>query len=184
MTTELNGMHYHDGLTTRDAQWDGEISRDILRGISDSSLTLALAVERSGSANALATERNGAANSLATEKIGAANALATEKIGAANALAIEKVAAGGVLESAKQSFQTNSLIDRNFNASSMAAALNASQAAAYAAACCCELKELIRSEGDRGRDLQRSIQADNQAVALADAKNEILALRLNGRKIS
>ena len=46
-----------------------------------------------------------------------------------------------------------------------------------AAECCCELKEKISDDGQRTRDLINQIERDRQAVCLADAKAEVLALR-------
>lgn len=96
------------------------------------------------------------------ERNGAANSLATEKIGAAN-----------ILENAK-----------NAAAAALAAAANAAAIQAAIAACCCELKESVRAQGDAGRELQRSIQADLNAIALAAARAELADLRGRGRNAS
>lgn len=86
---------------------------------------------------------------------------------AASQIAIEKTAAAGILEAAKNA----AAINLNVEKIAAAAALAASE-------CCCEIKELIREDGGKTRELINSVERDRQAVQLVDAKNEILALRL------
>lgn len=106
--------------------------------------------------NGVAIEKNGMGNLLATEKVAAAINLAVEKIGSATSLAVEKTAA----------------------ASQLQAAQNHALALAQAAECCCEIKELVREEAGRTRDLINTIESNRVRDALTDAKTEILALRL------
>lgn len=84
---------------------------------------------------------------------------------AATNLAIEKTAAAQVLEATK-----------NAAASTLLAVQNHAAAMAAAAECCCELKELIRADGDKTRDLVTRYNADSLAIQLADAKAKILQL--------
>jgi hypothetical protein len=115
--------------------------------------------------------------------------LAVEKIGAATELTVEKTASAVALANAlgftnTQNLMINGFKDGRFDAAtySAAAALAACQnTAAIQAAiaeCCCETKQLIREENDKTRDLISLLQNQNNAVALVDAKNEILALKL------
>lgn len=76
----------------------------------------------------------------------------------ANAVAIEKVAAA---------------INLNIEKTAAASALKLSE-------CCCEIKELIRAEGEKTRDLANAIERDRQSVLLADAKTELLIANLKG----
>lgn len=124
---------------------------------------------------------NGAANSLATEKVGAANELAIEKtasaIGLANALGFtntQNLLISGFKDSRYDACE-------NTNKITMQAAQNHALALAQAAECCCEIKELIREDGEKTRSLVSSINADNLAVQLADAKNQITLLQLKAK---
>lgn len=96
------------------------------------------------------------ANAVAIEKIGAAGMLAAEKIGAANQLAIH------------QNFASLQLQACNTHAAVLA----------QNAECCCEIKELIHMDGQKTRDLVNSIERDRNAVALVDAKQELLLAKL------
>lgn len=116
-----------------------------------------------------ATHDDVAEVNVAVEKIGAAALLATEKTSAAVNLAIEKVGAAGQLANAQQ-----------FAALQFQAAQLAAEAARQAAECCCETKELIREEAGKTRDLVNTIESNRVRDLLADAKSEILALRLAG----
>lgn len=104
---------------------------------------------------------------LAVEKVGAAGQLTSEKLGAATQLAIEKTAAASILATEKTAA-----------AAQLFAAQNHAAALAQAAECCCEIKELVREEAGRTRDLVNTIESNRVRDALADAKSEILALRL------
>lgn len=86
--------------------------------------------------------------------------LATEKIGAAVQLAVEKIGA----------------------ASALAIAQNTARLEAQLAECCCEMKELVRDDGQKTRALVESIQASNLAILLQDAKFEIAALKVAAEK--
>jgi hypothetical protein len=107
--------------------------------------------------NGIAIEKIGAAGILAAEKIGAASLLAAEKIGAANSLAIHQ----------------------NFASLQLQACNNHAQAMAASAQCCCEIKELIHLDGQKTRDLVNNIERDRTAVALMDAKQEVLLAKLS-----
>jgi hypothetical protein len=96
-------------------------------------------------------------NGIAIEKIGAAGILAAEKIGAANSLAIHQ----------------------NFSALQLQACNNHAEVLAAQAACCCDIKELIHLDGQKTRDLVNHIERDRNAVALVDAKQEILLAKLS-----
>lgn len=130
---------------------------------------------------------------------GVAAELAVEKTSAATQVNIEKAAAAGILATNVssqqiQNFQlqfanaasvqaqtffsaTNLAIEKTAAAAQLSAVQNQAAALAQAAECCCELKELIRADGEKTRDLVSSIQASNLAVQLADTKNQILALQ-------
>lgn len=125
------------------------------------------AVEKNGAAGILATNVAAGALGVAIEKTAASTNLAIEKTAAATNLAIEKTAAAGML-----------LAVQNAGASALTAAQNHALALAQAAECCCEIKELVRADGEKTRDLVSSINAANLATQLVDAKQTILALRL------
>lgn len=97
-------------------------------------------------------------NEVAIEKTAQATEIAVEKTGAAAILAVEKTAAAGQLFAA----QNTADIRRDL------------------AECCCEIKELVREEGTRTRELVNSLELSRVRDALADAKNELLAVRLGG----
>lgn len=103
--------------------------------------------------------RVGYDTSLAVEKTASAGQNAIQRVGDSVLVAIERsraeVALSGQINSAKQEL----LAAQNFAAISAALA-----------ACCCELKELIKSEGSAGRDLARDIEARQVRDELADFK--------------
>lgn len=104
----------------------------------------------------VAVEKIGQAAELATEKTAAAINLAVEKTGAATTLAIEKTGA----------------------AQALAAAQNTSEIRRDLASCCCEIKELVREEHNRTRELVNSLELTRVRDDLADAKQELLVARL------
>lgn len=78
--------------------------------------------------------------------------VAVEKTAAATNLAIEKIGAAAALEHCK-------------NTAALAAAI---------AACCCEMKELVREDGEKTRSLINSVQLHNTQTELADLKMQLL----------
>ncbi len=148
------------GWTGKDAMFAssidaGERTRDVLFGQRFEGSNLLTAIV----ANGVAIERNGRSAELATEKIGAANILEASRNAAAINLAIEKTSAASILEASK-----------NAAAAQLFAAQNHAAALAQAAACCCELKELIRAEGGQTRDLINANTVQNLRDALAAAQ--------------
>jgi hypothetical protein len=105
--------------------------------------------------------------SLAVEKVGAAGQITAEKIGAATQLAAERLGAASTLAAYQ-----------NFSALQLQACENHATAMAQAAQCCCDTKELIHLDGQRTRDLINQIERDRNAVALVDAKQELLLAKL------
>lgn len=118
----------------------------------------------------------------------AAVGLAVEKIGAAGELATEKVASATQLANALGFTNTQNLLisgfkDGRYDAASNLAAIqqvafeNACSIKAQLAECCCEIKELVREDGEKTRSLVSTLDNQRLAVNLSDAKAEILALR-------
>ena len=104
-------------------------------------------------------------------------------------LATEKTAAAIQLANSLAFANTQNLLISGFKdgrydaavnaaATALAAATNASEIKAQLAACCCEMKEKIDSKIDDVEELINSVQATNNAVALANATAEILALKV------
>lgn len=104
---------------------------------------------------------------LAVEKTAAANILAIEKVAAAHALAIERT----TNENHLAIIQAENRL-----------AMNQADTRAEMAKCCCEIKELVRSEACTTREVMRGIDADNARVALANATAELLALKYQADK--
>lgn len=118
------------------------------------------------------------ADRLETVRQGQALQTTVEKTAAAVNLAVEKTAAAGILEASKNSAAALLDSSKNAAAAALAAATNTASILAKQEDCCCELKELIREDGQKTRDLINSIQSTNLAVQLSDAKAEILALKI------
>jgi len=126
----------------------------------------------------VAVEKNGAANQLATEKIGAANQLVTEKVGAAHHNA--SAASFSNTQNMIVSGFKDGRYDAAVNTASIQerAAINACDIRSQLAECCCELKEVVRNEGDKTRTLISTLDNQRLAGELSDAKNEITLLKL------
>lgn len=103
--------------------------------------------------------RVGYDTSLAVEKTAAANQNSTQRVGDSVLVAIERsraeVALSGQINSAKMEL----LAAQNFAATQAALA-----------ACCCELKELIKSEASSSRELARDVESRQLRDELQDAK--------------
>jgi hypothetical protein len=199
-----HGGHGHHGYQDRD--WPERTAERVRGEVFDSERTrneetrdILAAVGREGAAGSLATEKNGAAGILATNVASGAIGVAIERTSAAGQLATN-VAGQQVQNLALQQFNlltvqaatnvaaTNLAIQvassaglvqavKDAAAAQLYAAQNHAAALAQAAACCCEIKERIREDGEKTRDLVNSFQATNLAVQLADAKQEVLVLR-------
>lgn len=137
---------------------------DVSERITDAEQNVINIINQSKYDTAIAIEKVSAANLVTQEKIGAANQLTVEKISAATQLAIEKSRAEIQLQASIVGSKNELLAAQNF-----AAVL------AELAKCCCEMKELVRSEGSAGRELAREIEARAVRDELVDAK---LALAL------
>lgn len=164
-TTTTSPNNYSYGYNN--AQWDGEISRDILGTIWQNSQATNVAIEKIGAAGILESAKDSAltqsvisdrANSLANLTLNGFNQSRTDLFQGLALASTERVKFAGE--------------------SALTAAVNTAALQASLAACCCEIKALVLSESSAGRDLQRSIEASRSAIDLIDAKNEILALRV------
>jgi hypothetical protein len=111
---------------------------------------------------------------------------------AANELATEKTAAAIQLANALGFTNTQNLLvsgfkDGRYDACentgkiTMQAAQNHALALAQAAECCCEIKELIREDGEKTRGLINSLETTRLATELVDAKNQITLLQLKAK---
>lgn len=90
-----------------------------------------------------------------------------EKSGRANELATEKTAAASQLF-LSNGFATNALAQANNTA-----AILASQAEGF-----CEIKERVKDDGQKTRDLINALNTQNLQAQLADAKSEATLLKL------
>lgn len=90
-----------------------------------------------------------------------------EKSGRASELATEKTAAA-----------INVAMVTGFKDGALAAATNTAAILAAQAACCCELKELIREEANETRDLINALNTQNLQAQLAESKSEVSLLKL------
>jgi hypothetical protein len=167
-----HGHHDHDWPERTSERVRGHLSdlerdqaeqtRDVMTAIEKNGASVELAVEKIGAASILATSIGTAATALAIEKTAAAAMLSAEKIGAASQL--------GVLVAASQA---QLLATQNASAAALTAAQNHAAALAQAAACCCELKELIRAENGQTRDLINANTVQGLRDALAAAQRFI-----------
>lgn len=131
---------------------------------------------------------------VAVERNGRSAELATEKVGAAVNLSVEKTAAGSQLANSLAFSNTQNMLISGFKdgrfdaanygaAAALAAAVNTAAIQAAIAECCCEQKMITIEQADKTRDLINMLNSQNNAVALVDAKNEILALRLSAKPL-
>jgi len=116
---------------------------------------------------------------VAVERTGRSTELAVEKLGAANQLAVEKTAAATQLASKLDFANTQNLLISGFKDGRYDAAVNTAAVQATLAECCCEIKELVREDGGKTRELIQAIDSARLAGQLTDAKNEITFLRLS-----
>lgn len=100
---------------------------------------------------------------------------------ATNTAAIQLEAAKNAAASAlAQCTNTASILldsTKNAAASALAASVNTAAILAAQEKCCCELKELVRADGDKTRDLVQSIDRERASRELVDAKAEIFYLK-------
>lgn len=158
------------------------------------------ATDRAGLDNINATDRMGLSNIQATDLNGRENQVETvrsyghiakqveettgevKEVVNTNAFRIENLMVREVnllnVQAERNVAATNLAIEKIAAASQLTAFQNTAQILAAQAECCCEIKELIRADGEKTRDLANQIQKENQAMLLVDAKNEILALKL------
>lgn len=115
---------------------------------------------------------------LAVEKTAAALGIAIEKTAAATQVAIDNRADQLANQAISNFNGLNVAVEKTAAAMALAAALNTAAIQAQAAECCCEIKELVREEAGKTRELIQSIQASNLAVQLVDTKNELLAYKV------
>lgn len=117
---------------------------------------------------------------VAIEKVGAANQLATEKVAAASILAVEKTSSANQLANRLDFANTQNLLISGFKDGRYDAAVNTAALQASIAECCCEVKELIREDGGKTRELVAANEAARIRDDLALVREENLFLRLNG----
>lgn len=143
------GRGYHENLPFHMSQWQNEQVRDLLHADAKTEI---------------AVEKTGAANSLAIEKVGAASVLEAQKH--AFALALQ----ANLIEARRD-------MNTGFAAAALAACTNTAAIQAALAECCCEIKGLIREDGEKTRGLVNNLENLRNAVALVDVKNELNALK-------
>lgn len=137
-----------------------------------------VATEKTGAASTLATNVASGTLGVAIEKTSAANQLATN-VGSQAVLNLVLQQSNAASVQAEKIAAANQLTTEKIGAAAaLLAVQNQAAALAQAAECCCELKELIRADGEKTRDLVAGINAANLATQLVDAKQEILALRV------
>jgi phosphoribosylformylglycinamidine (FGAM) synthase-like enzyme len=178
-----HGDHNNHGNHDRD--WPERTTERIKDQLADFERAVTATVVRSE----LATEKTGAAGVLATSVAAGALGVSVEKTSAANQLTTN-VAAQQIQNTLLSNFNGASVQAQTFNAATqlafatntaaiqLEAAKNAAANLAALAECCCEIKARILENGEKTRDLINGNQSLNLAVQLADAKNEVLALRL------
>lgn len=158
-----------------------------------------LATEKVGAAGQLATEKIGAANQLSTEKVGAANAAVTASIGSQ----IQNLMIGGFKDALLQACQNTDNITgqvqsvgkdlglalvtgfkdqliRSFQGEAAIQAQAASNFAAIqaqAAECCCEIKTMVVSDGQKTRDLVQSFKTADDLRRFNALSDEISYLK-------
>jgi hypothetical protein len=182
-------QNHHHGLTEKDA-----LSLAV-RSLVDNVNAVTVAVTANGAANSLATEKTGAANELATNVQGLAGQLATEKTAAAiqlaNSLAFSNTQnllisgfKDGRYDASVNAAATALASATNTAAIQLTSAQNTAAIQAAAAECCCEIKTLVISDGQKTRDLINQLQDLNKAVELVDAKQEITLLKMKNVAIT
>lgn len=152
------GYHHNYGISDKDRMHlDSDSLNDALRDTVKDIAAVGVSVEKNGAANQLATEKTAAAGVLATEKNASANQLAN-RLDFAN---------------------TQNLLISGFKDGRYDAAVNTAALQAALAECCCEVKELIREDGGKTRDLVAANEAARIRDDLAAAREENLFLRLS-----
>lgn len=152
---------------TRDTTHDlsrqvGSLESGLLSAVYKNTFDLSINVEKNGAANQLATNVQGAANNLAIEKTAAATTLIVEKSIAATNLAVQVSSAEGRL-----------LAVQNAGATALAAATNNAAVLAAMAACCCEIKERVREDGEATRTVIRDNEMHGLREKLSQAQTAI-----------
>jgi hypothetical protein len=163
-------------------------------------------VQTVGSAGILEGEKTAAAINLAVEKTAAAGQLSVEKTAAASQLTMEKNSAAGQLVSSvgfanTQNMMISGFKDGRYDASQNTASVqqyaavnatatglafkdaailalqNKADSDAKAAECCCEIKTLVISDGEKTRSLISSIDRERLRDSLASREAEIIYLK-------
>lgn len=160
---QFNGAVHGSSHSNNGCGHDNHLYHEIASNANQLSLAEQLrevekSVQLTGAANSVAIEKIGAASQLTTEKTAAAIAVQVEKVGAANQLATMLGFKDALIQSCKDTADIRKDI----------------------ADCCCETQKIVLAEANKTRELILSLDASNKAVALVDAKNEILALRAAG----
>lgn len=155
-----NNHHGNHGLSDKDRM---ALNSDFFN---NSFYHLGHTVNSTAATTQIAVEKTGAANELATEKVGAANNLANA-LGFTNT---QNILINGFKDSRYDVCQSTAQIQQ-------LAAFNAAALAKSLEECCCEIKRIVLEEAGKTRDLVSSVNADNLAIQLVDAKNAILALQ-------
>jgi len=112
------------------------------------------------------TAKNAAASILESAKNAAATQIQEAKDAAATQILVQTKADALTLSASQNTATTNALVNQRF-----------AETDAAMAECCCEIKSLVKEDGEKTRDLVSSIQASNLAVDLVDAKTEIAFLK-------
>jgi len=120
-----------------------------------------------------AIERNGRSTELAVEKTAAATQLSLCSGFKDTALAVQTTAAAGLLEATKNAAAAALAAATNAAAAALTACTNTAAIQAAIAECCCEQKELIKSEANATRDLINSLNTQTLQRELSDAKSQI-----------
>lgn len=173
------GRHHNDGITTKDRL---HLSSDALNDAFRDTVKDIAAV-------GIAVEKNGRSTELSVEKTAAATSLSVEKTAAANQVALSKLMTDLSLSHALATANTDNInlgnfkdalfyASQNATASALASANSTAAILAAQAACCCELKEKIASNGEKTRDLIASNESLRLANLLTVAQNELSLLRM------
>jgi uncharacterized protein YpuA (DUF1002 family) len=162
--------HNHDCREHFSQQVAASETRRLIEDATESVRSADRRVERQASEvearSTVEAAKNAAAGILEAAKNAAATQIAQAKDAAATQVLLQTKSDAQTLFLAQNFATSNALVNERFKDTD-----------ARLAECCCELKSLIKDDGEKTRDLVNSIQASNLALSLADAKAEIIVLK-------
>lgn len=181
-------LHHHDHL--EELILSNQIGggfRDTLSSIHTSTENVTAAIDRVGLAAVTETARTGSTNLGATERNGGEIRASVERNAGEITAHMDRnqiALLGEICDVRKEASDNKAdiMLDacKNTHALTLQAAQNAADASRQLAECCCEMKELVRSENTATRELMAANEQTRLRDALSAANQSLLLLRVGG----